>query len=45
MFVEYLNQKGVDAQQRFMESLEDFARFDEFDDLRKQFYQILLKAK
>ena len=45
MFLEYMNEKGQDSQQRLLESLEQFAKFDEFDDLQKQFTQIMINAK
>ena len=45
MFLEYMNEKGQDSQQRLLESLEQFAKLDEFDDLQKQFTQIMINAK
>ena len=33
MFIEYMNEKGVDSSERLMNSLEAFAKLDEFDEL------------
>lgn len=45
MFIEYMDEKGVDAQERLLQSLEDFAKFDEFEGLQKRFREIMVTAK
>ena len=45
MFIEYMNEKGVDSSERLMNSLEAFAKLDEFDELEQQFKKIMFHAK
>ena len=41
LYLDFMQEKGEEAQARVMRSLEDFAKLDEFDSLKKQFTNIL----
>ena len=41
MYLEYMEEIGVDSSDRLMKSLNEFAKLEEFTDLHKQFKSIL----
>ena len=41
MYSEYMQEMGVESSDRMLKSLEEFAKFEEFNDLHKQFKNII----
>lgn len=41
MYAEYMSEMGVESSDRMLRSLEEFAKLEEFNDLHKQFRQII----
>jgi|LauGreDrversion4_2_1035121.scaffolds.fasta_scaffold1402125_1 hypothetical protein len=45
LYLDFMQEKGLESQQRMMNSLEDFAKLDEFTSLKKQFTDMLSEHK
>ncbi len=45
LYLDFMQEKGLESQERMMKSLDEFAKMDEFDKLRKQFTGILGEHK
>lgn len=45
LYLEFMQEKGMESQQRVMNSLEDFAKLEEFTSIKQQFTDMLSEHK
>lgn len=45
LYLDFMQEKGLESQQRMMKSLDEFAKLDEFTQLKKQFTDLLSEHK
>ena len=45
LYLDYMEEKGEEAQSRMMKSLDEFAKLDEFETLKDRFTSILSEHK